>query len=118
MHLKCIRLFCGAVRPFHAADIVLCAEASQQFQLVPSADSETSFQVQVSDSITAEVVIPREWPDGAALMLKKIQAKSQQQQDFDDVMKRLVQDEVLCKGSLTAFLQSIAAAATNMKSAH
>ena len=46
--------------------IMPCAEASAQFQLVPSAVEDGVFQVQLPNGVTADIRISDEWPDADA----------------------------------------------------
>ena len=75
-------------------------------------EAATAFSVQLPNGITADIDIPKEWPDtNAALMLRSVHHVNHQQQDFADVVDGIAQEKTLAKGSLTGFLSSIAAAA-------
>ncbi len=43
--------------------LVPCAEASAQFQLVPSQLQDGVYQVQLLNGVTADIKIPDEWPN-------------------------------------------------------
>ena len=77
-------------------------------------ETATAFSVQLPNGITADIDIPKEWPDSnAALMLRSVHHVNHQQQDFADVVDGIAHEKTLATGSLAGFLSSIAAAAAS-----
>ena len=86
-----------------------CAEASGQFQLVPSTLEQGVFQVQLPNRSSADISIPNGWPDaGADLALLSLRS-ADGQSAAEDVATTAAQITASSKTSLLAFLNALAA---------
>ena len=86
-----------------------CAEASGQFQLVPSALEQEMFQVQLPNGCSANIRIPDSWPEaGADLALLSLHS-ADGPLATKDVATTAAQITASSKTSLVAFLHALAA---------
>ncbi len=89
--------------------LVLCAEASAQFQLVPNELQDGVYQVQLPNGITADIKISDEWPNtDADVALLGVQSAAGPLA-IDDITDQVAHNNHPSTNSLLAVLNAVAA---------
>lgn len=86
-----------------------CAEASGQFQLLPSALEQGVFQVQLPNGSSADISIPDSWPEAGADLAVLSLYSADGLLAANDVATTVAQITGSSKTSLVAFLHALAA---------